>query len=285
MGGLARSDVIQAFVDGKWRMGCTQHRTASHLILSTLERVLGPVRQRSLIMDDKSAKLGFWCATVATPELILKVEKEANDIIRRNPPVYIEEMPLEKAKQCPYIRWHIGVYYPDSVRVVSIGVPPRRLLDLPQQSAQTPMTPPPSTNSTIYKNTVREREFLLDESVPTAFISAELCRGTHVVSLGDIQHLRIVSLEGSGSSVKTVTFVAGASATAAEERGKALKEEIGAAWEKVQSGGANGDTLLALRAKVVDAVIPFETRTHLLHNILDFRKTHLKNLIGTQGQS
>lgn len=236
-------------------------------------------------MDEKSAKLGFWCATVATPELMLKVEKEANEIIRRNPPVYIEEMPLEKAKQCPHIRWHIGVYYPDSVRVVSIGVPPRRLLDSLQRSTSTPATPPPPIGSMLTRNPIRERESSTDELVPTAFVSAELCGGTHLLSLGDIQHLRIVSLEGSGSSVKTVAYVAGASAAAAEERGKALKEEINAAWEKVQSGGANGDTLLALRAKVVDAVIPFETRTHLLHNILDFRKTHLKNLIGTQNQS
>lgn len=254
---------------------CTQHRTATLLLTSTLERVLGPVRQRSLTIDAESAKLGFWCATVATPELILRVEREANELVRRNPPVYVEEMPLEKAKQCSDIRWLIGVYYPDSVRVVSIGLPPRRILET---SASASVAPSPILSG----NALRERDSALDETVPTTLVSAELSSGTYVQSLGDIQQLRIVSLEGSGSSVKTVSFVVGASAVAAEERGKALREEIKTAWEKVRNGGAKADSLLALRAKVVDAVIPFETRTHLLHNILDFRKTHLKNLIGTQ---
>jgi len=70
-----------------------------------------------------------------TTEQIRKAERIVVDIIERNVPVYTMNCKLEEAKKIIGLRISADAYYPDPVRVVSIGEPINALIQNPLNEA------------------------------------------------------------------------------------------------------------------------------------------------------
>jgi len=123
-GNMKNGDVVEAIVDEKWRTGCMQHHTATHLVMAAVERLFGSVRQRSSKLDSQIAELGFWTSAPLTADMVIQLERDVNEIIQRDAPIYVEEADFEKAKKISTLRWMTGEQYPDVVRIVSAGLRP-----------------------------------------------------------------------------------------------------------------------------------------------------------------
>lgn len=167
------------------------------------------------------------------------MEEEVKDLIRRNFQVYTVEVPLNAAKQMQFVRWMLGEYYPDPVRLVSIGT-----------------------------------RVDVDTKPSTDLISAELCGGTHVRELGDIQLVRMTGLKSSGSGVKLISFVAGPNAIAAEKLAADFEMEIKDIATQIAENHTPVDVLEALRARVTNSVIPLDKRTELLKLIMEINNKY-----------
>ncbi|CRK27391.1 hypothetical protein BN1708_018284, partial [Verticillium longisporum] len=89
-----------------------------------------------------------------------KIEELSNEYIRKNQKVYAEDVELEKAREIETLRAVFGETYPNPVRVVSVGVPVKDLLENPKKPE--------------WRN-----------------ISVEFCGGTHVEQTGHIKDLVI----------------------------------------------------------------------------------------------
>uniref|UniRef100_A0A673GLE0 Alanine--tRNA ligase n=1 Tax=Sinocyclocheilus rhinocerous TaxID=307959 RepID=A0A673GLE0_9TELE len=173
---LRTGDQVQLNLDelGANRMGCMVKHTATHLLTFALRELLGPsVSQRGSHCTANWLRFDFSVKVQCVSEL-QQVEELVQNIIRQNAEVYVEEIPLSKAKQIMVLICLFSVY-PDPVRVVSVAVPVSDLLN---------------SNSTEQA-------------------SVELCCGTHLLRTGAIRDFVIVSERQMVKGISRILAVTG----------------------------------------------------------------------------
>jgi alanyl-tRNA synthetase len=99
----------------------TKLHTAAHLMLAGLKKVLGErISQKGSNITSERLRFDFLHKEKLSPQQIQYVENFVNDIIKKDLPVWFEEMPLEKAKEINAT----GVFdskYGQNVKVYFIG--------------------------------------------------------------------------------------------------------------------------------------------------------------------
>ncbi|KTG34741.1 hypothetical protein cypCar_00037266 [Cyprinus carpio] len=117
---LRTGDQVQLNLDEANRMGCMVKHTATHLLNFALRELLGPsVSQRGSHCTANRLRFDFSVKGSLSVSDLQQVEELVQDIIHQNAEVYVEEIPLSKAKQITGLRT-IDEVYPDPVRVVHL---------------------------------------------------------------------------------------------------------------------------------------------------------------------
>ena len=161
-GQLRVGDDVQLHIENKRRHQVSANHTATHLLNFGLREVLGDgVDQKGSLVAEDRLRFDFNHSHPVTPEQLEAIQTIVRDRIEVDLKVYADEAPLMVAKAIHGLRAVFGETYPDPVRVVSIGVPVRDLLDDP------------------------ERDQWRDYSI-------ELCGGTHLQSTGKAGAFAIV---------------------------------------------------------------------------------------------
>uniref|UniRef100_A0A8C8MJB4 Alanine--tRNA ligase n=1 Tax=Oncorhynchus tshawytscha TaxID=74940 RepID=A0A8C8MJB4_ONCTS len=173
---LRKGDQVQLYLDEPQRLACMVKHTATHVLNFALRQLLGSsVEQRgSHVKLDLTVLL-----------------RSIHNIITENKAVYIEEVPLARAKDIPGLRT-VDEVYPDPVRVVSVAVPVADLYD----------------------------------SQTDRWTSVELCCGTHLLTTGEIGDLVIISERQMVKGISRIVAVTGDDAREAREAGQVLTQEV-----------------------------------------------------------
>jgi alanyl-tRNA synthetase len=120
-GSIAKGDKAQIIIDSKRREDITRHHTATHLLHSALRKVLGEhITQAGASKSPDVLRFDFNHPSPLTKEEIFKIEDFVNTAIMANAPVFIEEMPMDRAKRRGAVAL-FGEKYGEMVRVVDIG--------------------------------------------------------------------------------------------------------------------------------------------------------------------
>ena len=123
-GGLKTGDRVKCKVDAARRKILRQHHTGNHILNLSSRRLLGPhVWQHSAFKDVDKAKLEVTHYDALSDDEVKKIEKYANDVIRKGVPVDVEVMQRSEAEQKYGFRIYQGSQGVPSrqVRVISIG--------------------------------------------------------------------------------------------------------------------------------------------------------------------
>jgi alanyl-tRNA synthetase len=204
-----------------------KNHTTTHLANWALREVLGDgVQQKGSLVDPEKLRFDFSHAKALADEELERVETLVNQSIARKLPVYAEEAPQEKALKINGLRAVFGEKYPPMVRVVSIGVPVKDLLNDP-------------TNASW-------RQY-----------SIEFCGGTHLPSSDIAQTFAITAEESVSKGIRRIVALTGVAASAAADAANKLDQLIAHATAApdeqlqphVQSLNHALTTQLPLRAK------------------------------------
>jgi len=123
-GELSVGDEVEAEVDAERRLDIARNHTATHLLQLALRQVLGDhVQQRGSLVAPDQFRFDFSHLAAMTANEIEQVQRIVNDGIRRNLPVYAEEMPYKEAVKSGAIAL-FDEKYGDVVRVLRVGKPP-----------------------------------------------------------------------------------------------------------------------------------------------------------------
>jgi len=123
-GSLAVGDEVEAEVDEARRLDIARNHTATHLLQNALRSVLGEhVQQRGSLVAPDSFRFDFSHLNAMLREEIDSVQHLVNEQIRRNLPVYDEEVPYKQAISEGVIAL-FDEKYGDIVRVLRVGDPP-----------------------------------------------------------------------------------------------------------------------------------------------------------------
>ncbi|RMG75189.1 MAG: alanine--tRNA ligase [Chloroflexi bacterium] len=114
-------DHVQAVVDAQRRIAITRNHTGTHLLHAALRNHLGThVQQRGSLVAPDRLRFDFAHDARVTPEQLRAIEREVNDIILAQYPVWDEQKPLEQARQEGAMAL-FGEKYGDIVRTVIIA--------------------------------------------------------------------------------------------------------------------------------------------------------------------
>ncbi|NUF48305.1 alanine--tRNA ligase [Gilliamella sp. ESL0250] len=120
-GSLKIGDNITAAIDVELRERIRRNHSATHLLQAALQRVLGNhVHQKGSLVNDSYLRFDFSHNQAITSEQIIEIENLVNQQIRRNLPVDIELMSIDKAKNKGAMAL-FGEKYEDIVRVLTMG--------------------------------------------------------------------------------------------------------------------------------------------------------------------
>ncbi|GAB4383259.1 MAG: alanine--tRNA ligase [Phycisphaerales bacterium] len=195
-GELRVGDEVRLHVETQRRHQVSANHTATHMLNFALREVLGEhVDQKGSLVAPDRLRFDFSHPHPVEHEQLEQVQSIVRSLIDRDLTVYADTGPLSTARRIRGVRAVFGETYPDPVRVVSIGVPVRELLESP------------------------EREQWRTYSV-------ELCGGTHLTSTGQAGGFVVVSEEGIAKGIRRVTALTGPLARAAEQAADGLEARI-----------------------------------------------------------
>uniref|UniRef100_A0A8C7V6M3 Alanine--tRNA ligase n=1 Tax=Oncorhynchus mykiss TaxID=8022 RepID=A0A8C7V6M3_ONCMY len=187
---LRKGDQVQLYLDEPQRLACMVKHTATHVLNFALRQLLGSsVEQRGSHVAADRLRFDF-SGSLSIPQL-QEIERSIHNIITENNAVYMEEVPLARAKDIPGLRT-VDEVYPDPVRVVSVAVPVADLYD----------------------------------SQTDRWTSVELCCGTHLLTTGEIGDLVIISERQMVKGISRIVAVTGDDAREAREAGQVLTQEV-----------------------------------------------------------
>ena len=183
-------------VDAQRRALTQNNHTTTHVMNRALrDHVNDEANQKGSLVDDEKLRFDFSHGSALSPEEIAAVEKQVNDDIAKDMPVYAQVVPQEDALKINGLRAVFGEKYPPNVRVVSIGVPVDELINDPD-NAEWPG------------------------------YSIEFCGGTHLAKTGDAEGFCIVSQESVSKGVRRVTALTGPAAHKAVATGEQLVSRV-----------------------------------------------------------
>ena len=123
MGSFTPGEVVDCSINEYHRSVLSRHHTATHIINTACREVLGSwVWQHSTEKTAKKARLDITHYQALTEEEVEKIEKRANEIVKKNIPIKIELLPREEAEKKYGFRIYQGGVVPErELRIVSIG--------------------------------------------------------------------------------------------------------------------------------------------------------------------
>jgi alanyl-tRNA synthetase len=185
-GTLKIGDPIKLEVDADRRSRIKANHSATHLVHAALRnRLGGHVTQKGSLVAHDRLRFDFSHPKALTPQDIEAIEGEVNFHIRQNQPVTTKLMTPEDAIAAGAMAL-FGEKYGDEVRVLTMGTTP---LPLAGEDSR------PAAGEGLSKP-----------------YSVELCGGTHVSALGDIQLFKIVSESAVSSGVRRIEALTGEAA-------------------------------------------------------------------------
>ena len=120
-GTLASGSTVSIEVDKKTRLAIARNHTATHILLSALQKVLGPqVEQAGSYVGSDRLRFDFNHHQAMTAEEIAKVEEMVNDVVLQALPVETKVLGIEEAKKLG-AKAIFGEKYGEVVRVVAVG--------------------------------------------------------------------------------------------------------------------------------------------------------------------
>ncbi|MGC1486077.1 MAG: alanine--tRNA ligase [Candidatus Acidiferrum sp.] len=163
-------DRVAVVADAERRARIIRNHSGTHLVHAALRNILGThVKQAGSLNAPERLRFDFSHFAHVDPEELKDIEQQVNDEIRHNTEVGTEVTSLDHALASGALAF-FGDKYPESnVRVVTIP----------------------------------------DERAPRGFYSKELCGGTHVLRIGDIGVLKIVSEGSVAAGVRRIEAVTG----------------------------------------------------------------------------
>ena len=156
------------------------------------------IDQKGSLNDPESLRFDFSFNKSLTTEELGAVEAIAQQHVKQQLAVYIEEVPLEQAMKINTLRAVFGEKYPNPVRVVSIGQPVQPMLKDPENPAW------------------------LAHSV-------EFCAGTHVGTLKEAEAFVLCKEESVSAGVRRIKALTGQRAVRAIADGDVLFAQLQAA--------------------------------------------------------
>ncbi|KAJ0420995.1 tRNA synthetases class II (A)-domain-containing protein [Aspergillus carlsbadensis] len=178
-GSFSVQDTVICEYDELRRWPIRNNHTGTHILNFALKEVLGDgVDQKGSLVSSEKLRFDFSHKSQITDAELAKIEDLSTGYIRRNCPVYAQEVPLSIARQISGVRAVFGETYPDPVRVVSVG----------------------AEIGEILKNVEDPR---WDK------VSIEFCGGTHVQKTGDIKDLIILEESGIAKGIRRIIAVTG----------------------------------------------------------------------------
>ena len=120
-GTLVRGTMVTIVVDKKTRLSIARNHTATHILLSALQKVLGPqVEQAGSYVGSDRLRFDFNHHQAMTAEELAKVEEMVNDVVLQALPVETKVLGIEEAKKLGATAI-FGEKYGEVVRVVAVG--------------------------------------------------------------------------------------------------------------------------------------------------------------------
>ncbi|MEM4729235.1 MAG: alanine--tRNA ligase [Thermoplasmata archaeon] len=121
--GLREGERVRGEVDWRVRMAHSRHHTATHIIIGSARRVLGPhVWQAGAEKGESGAHVDISHYDRVTMEQLHEIERVANEVVAANLPVELLELPREEAeKRYGFLLYQGGAPTGRVIRVVRIG--------------------------------------------------------------------------------------------------------------------------------------------------------------------
>ena len=120
-GTITSGSTVSIEVDKKTRLSIARNHTATHILLSALQKVLGPqVEQAGSYVGSDRLRFDFNHHQAMTAEEIAKVEEMVNDVVLQALPVETKVLGIEEAKKLGATAI-FGEKYGEVVRVVAVG--------------------------------------------------------------------------------------------------------------------------------------------------------------------
>ena len=177
-GELGVGDVVDTFVDGRFRADSAKNHSATHLLHEAMRRTLGDhVTQKGSLVNPDRLRFDFSHSEPVSAAQLAVIEAMVNEEIRDNTEVAAETMAIDDAKAAGAMAL-FGEKYGDEVRVITMG------------------------------NTAA-----VDLGQGEQVFSLELCGGTHVERTGDIGAFIITSESGVAAGVRRVEALTGSAAS------------------------------------------------------------------------
>ena len=120
-GTVSTGETVSIEVDKKNRLAIARNHTATHILLSALQKVLGDhVEQAGSYVGNDRLRFDFNNSQAMTAEEIAKVEEMVNDVVLQALPVETKVLAIEDAKKLGATAI-FGEKYGEVVRVVAVG--------------------------------------------------------------------------------------------------------------------------------------------------------------------
>ena len=120
-GSVSTGETVSIEVDKKNRLAIARNHTATHILLSALQKVLGDhVEQAGSYVGNDRLRFDFNNSQAMTAEEIAKVEEMVNDVVLQALPVETKVLAIEEAKKLGATAI-FGEKYGEVVRVVAVG--------------------------------------------------------------------------------------------------------------------------------------------------------------------
>ncbi|HEY4265215.1 MAG TPA: alanine--tRNA ligase, partial [Micropepsaceae bacterium] len=179
-------NAVDLRVDTERRRATRANHSATHLLHAALKHVLGPhVGQKGSLVSADRLRFDFSHPKAMTPEELERVEDEVNQVIRQNNDVSTRLMATAQAIEAGAVAM-FGEKYGDEVRVLAMGQ---------------------------------------DLNAAAKPYSVELCGGTHVRRLGDIQLFTILGESAVAAGVRRIEALTSEGARRyLESQGEAARE-------------------------------------------------------------
>jgi len=204
-GKVKAGDAVRLEVDSDRRDRIRANHSATHLVHAALRnRLGGHVTQKGSLVAPDRFRFDFSHPKALTPEDIEAVEGEVNFHIRQNQPVATRLMSQEDALAAGAMAL-FGEKYGDEVRVLTMGTSPP-----PAGGEGAPATA--GAGGAAQGSGDAQHRWKGGGGEGLQPYSVELCGGTHVTALGDIQLFKIVSESAVSSGVRRIEALTGEAA-------------------------------------------------------------------------